>query len=100
MPGGQPKFAADSAPRTPYSALASLPFAQFSFRLVPREPLYMPARNKGNVLRGALGVMLGRVFASQPESLALYHQIFEPAPPPDAPALSKNAALPRRARSS
>ncbi len=64
----------------------------------------MPARNKSNVLRGALGTMLRRLCcppqcpgARQCELRATcpYAQVFEPAPPSGAPALSNYEAIPR-----
>jgi len=79
-------------------------FALYRFRLAPRETLFLPARNKGNVLRGALGAML-RELSCDPacpgaarcprRATCPYAQVFEPAPPPGAPALSNYVAIPR-----
>src|SRR5712692_2239744 len=44
----------------------SLPLAAFHFVLSPAEPLFLPARNKGNVLRGAFGTAF-RHIACLPE---------------------------------
>lgn len=75
--------------------IRGLYFSLFRFALSPKQVLHLPASNKGNVLRGALGVMLGHVFKSQPEARALYRKIFEPVPPPGAAALSNYKALPQ-----
>jgi hypothetical protein len=79
-------------------------FALYRFRLAPSETLFLPARNKGNVLRGALGGML-RELSCDPacpgaarcprRATCPYAQVFEPAPPPGAPALSNYLAIPR-----
>lgn len=79
-------------------------FAQFRLRLSPQETLYLPARNKGNVLRGALGTMLRRLCchpqcpgAARCEHRAVcpYALVFEPAAPPGVRALSNYEAIPR-----
>lgn len=75
--------------------IPGLYFSLFRFTLSPKQVLHLPANNKGNVLRGALGVMLGQVVKSQPDAWALYRKIFEPAPPPGAAALSNYQAIPR-----
>ncbi len=81
-----------------------LRFAQFRFHLSPRETLYLPARNKGTVLRGALGTMLRRLCchpqctgAARCEQRATcpYAQVFEPAAPRGSPTLSNYEAIPR-----
>lgn len=55
----------------------------------------MPAVNKGNVLRGALGMMLREIAATQPAELQLYRDVFEPEPPPGSAQLSNLQAIPR-----
>ncbi len=82
----------------------SLPLAAFRFALSPTQPLFLPARNKGNVLRGAFGTAF-RHIACLPECREVrlcprgmacpYRAIFEPAPPPEAASLSKNQDIPR-----
>ena len=81
-----------------------LQFAQFRLRIVPRQPLFLPARNKGNVLRGAFGTMLrAQVCHLQcPGALRCdlratcpYAQVFEPAAPAGATSLSNYQAIPR-----
>ncbi len=81
-----------------------LQFAQFRLRLAPQQTLFMPAQNKGNVLRGALGTML-RTLCCHPEcpgarhcnlrATCPYAQVFEPAPPAGSSALSNYQAIPR-----
>ena len=64
----------------------------------------MPARNKGNVLRGAFGTMLRRLCCDPQcpgaakcdlRATCPYAQVFEPAAPPGSPALSNYEAIPR-----
>ncbi len=79
-------------------------FAEFRFHITLREPLFLPARNKGNVLRGAFGTMLRRL-CCQPQcpgattceqrAACPYAQVFEPAAPEGATALSNYEAIPR-----
>jgi CRISPR/Cas system endoribonuclease Cas6 (RAMP superfamily) len=82
----------------------AMEFALYRFRVAPRETLFLPARNKGNVLRGALGAMLREICCDpacpgaarcQRRATCPYAQVFEPAPPPGAPALSNYVAIPR-----
>lgn len=83
---------------------AMLPFAQFRFRLLPVDTLFMPPRNKGNVLRGALGTMLRRLCCHpacpgapkcELRATCPYAVVFEPGAPPAAAALSNYEAIPR-----
>jgi len=78
--------------------------AHFRFRLLPKEPLFLPSHNKGNTLRGAFGSVFKRLTCLDPSACHLacrlksqcpYGQLFEPAPPEGAERLSKNADLPR-----
>ncbi len=83
---------------------SALQFAQFLLRIVPRQPLFLPARNKGNVLRGAFGTML-RAQCCHPQcpgalrcdlrATCPYAQVFEPAAPAGAASLSNYQAIPR-----
>lgn len=66
-----------------------LAIAEFRFSLSALETLVVPARNKGNMLRGALGTAL------QEAGGDAYSALFAPAPPPDAPALSNYESIPR-----
>ena len=78
--------------------------AQYRFHLLPREPIFLPAYNKGNTLRGAFGSVFKRLSCVDPRACAMacrlksqcpYGQIFEPAPPEGTERLSKNADIPR-----
>ena len=81
-----------------------LSFSLFRFTLRPLEPLHLPARNKGNVLRGAFGTMLRRL-SCHPQCPGAtrcelrhscpYAVLFEPGAPPGSPALSNYEAIPR-----
>ncbi len=91
-------------PGFPGPMFSRLQFAQFRLRLAPQQTLFMPAQNKGNVLRGALGTML-RTLCCHPEcpgarhcnlrATCPYAQVFEPAPPAGSSALSNYQAIPR-----
>ena len=81
-----------------------LRFAQFRLCIAPRQTLFLPARNKGNVLRGALGTTL-RAQCCHPQcpgalrcdlrDTCPYAQVFEPGAPPGATSLSNYQAIPR-----
>ena len=82
----------------------AFPVGVFRFVLVPREPLFVPAINKANMLRGAFGHAFRRLCcvpqcaSAQRCPLASscpYKIIFEPSPPADADRLSKNQDIPR-----
>lgn len=82
----------------------AFPVGVFRFVLVPREPLFVPAMNKANMLRGAFGHAFRRLCcvpqcaSAQRCPLASscpYKIIFEPSPPADADRLSKNQDIPR-----
>jgi CRISPR/Cas system endoribonuclease Cas6 (RAMP superfamily) len=77
---------------------------RFRFVIAPRTPLLVPALNKGNMLRGGFGHAFRRLCCipqckdarSCPVEMSCpYKAIFEPSPPPDAEALSKNQDIPR-----
>jgi hypothetical protein len=69
-----------------------------------KAPTELPV-HKGSLLRGQLGYTLRRMVCAQPERKhcvgcllqhnCAYGVLFEPSPPPDAEALSKNEAVPR-----
>ncbi len=76
----------------------------FRFALDPREPMFVPAVNKANMLRGAFGHSFRRLCcvpqcasaqACPLASSCPYKVIFEPSPPPDAHRLSRNQDIPR-----
>ena len=76
----------------------------FRFTLKPEEPLFVPAVNKTNMLRGAFGTAFRRLCcipqcrdARQcPLAAACpYKQVFEPSPPPESDRLSKSQDVPR-----
>lgn len=79
-------------------------FSLFRFTLRPLEPLHLPARNKGNVLRGAFGTVLRRL-SCHPECPGAarceqrhscpYAVLFEPSPPPGGQALRNYQDIPR-----
>lgn len=82
----------------------AFPVGVFRFVLVPREPLFVPAINKTNMLRGAFGHAFRRLCcvpqcaSAQRCPLASscpYKIIFEPSPPADSDRLSKNQDIPR-----
>ncbi len=77
---------------------------RFRFLIAPREPLLVPAINKGNMLRGGFGHAFRRLCCipqcrdarTCPVGMSCpYKAIFEPSPPPEAEALSKNQDVPR-----
>jgi hypothetical protein len=81
-----------------------LPIGLFRFTLVPLEPLFVPAVNKSNMLRGGFGHVFRRLCCipqcKETRSCPLaascpYKIIFEPSPPPGAERLSKNQDIPR-----
>jgi hypothetical protein len=76
----------------------------FRFTIVPREPLLVPAVNKGNMLRGGFGHAFRKLCcvpqcrdarACPLTNACPYKIIFEPSPPPGAEQLSKNQDIPR-----
>ncbi len=76
----------------------------FRFSLIARQPLLVPALNKGNMLRGGFGhafrklccVPQCRDASSCPlETCCPYKAIFAPSPPPGSEQLSKNQDIPR-----
>lgn len=93
----------------PQSMLSAIPQFSFSvglfrFTLAPIQPLFVPAINKGNMLRGGFGHAFRRLCCvpeckdakSCPLSTSCpYKAVFEPSPPPGAEALSKNQDIPR-----
>ena len=82
----------------------SLRIGLFRFRLVPEQPLEVPAVNKGNMLRGAFGHAF-RKLCCIPQckytkfcplaATCPYKAVFEPSPPPGSERLSKNQDIPR-----
>jgi hypothetical protein len=85
-------------------ATAKLLFLSVRLRIVPREPLYLPALSKGNTLRGAFGTAFRRLVCIPQcrearhcplDGTCPYRIIFEPSPPPGASRLSKNQDIPR-----
>lgn len=80
-----------------------LPIGLFRFRIVPLQPLLVPAVNKGNMLRGGFGHAFRRLCCVPPCSdsrtcpLAScpYRAIFEPSAPPGLGSLSRNQDIPR-----
>jgi hypothetical protein len=82
----------------------SLRVGLFRFVIAPRDLLLVPALNKGNMLRGGFGHAFRRLCCvpqckdarSCPMGMSCpYKAIFEPSPPPEAEALSKNQDIPR-----
>ncbi len=82
----------------------TLRVGRFRFVLAPTEPLFVPAINKGNMLRGGFGHAFRRLCCvpqckdarSCPVGMSCpYKAIFEPSPPPEAEALSRNQDIPR-----
>jgi hypothetical protein len=76
----------------------------FRFSIVPMEPLYVPATNKCNMLRGAFGQAFRKLCCipecrdakSCPISAACpYKLLFEPSPPKNSNLLSKSQDIPR-----
>lgn len=82
----------------------SLRVGLFRFRLVPEQPLEVPALNKGNMLRGGFGYGF-RKLCCIPQckdakfcplaATCPYKVIFEPSPPPNSERLAKNQDIPR-----
>lgn len=77
---------------------------RFRFVIAPKEPLFVPAINKGNMLRGSFGHGFRRLCCvpeckearSCPVGMTCpYKAIFEPSPSPEAESLSKNQDIPR-----
>src|SRR5205814_620486 len=76
----------------------------FRFRLVPEQPLEVPAINKGNMLRGGFGHTF-RKLCCIPQckdakfcplaATCPYKAVFEPSPPSGSERLSKNQDIPR-----
>src|SRR5690348_4555724 len=88
-----------------YEAMTqNLRIGLFRFKLVPEQPLQVPALNKGNMLRGGFGHAFRR-FCCIPHckdtktcplaATCPYKGVFEPSPPPDSERLSKNRDIPR-----
>lgn len=82
----------------------SLRIGVFRFRLMPAQPLEVPALNKGNMLRGGFGHAFRRLCCipqckdTKTCPLAAtcpYKSVFEPSPPPGSERLSKNQDIPR-----
>ncbi len=82
----------------------SLRIGLFRFRLVPEQPLEVPALNKGNMLRGGFGHGFRKLCCipqcKDTKSCPLaatcpYKAVFEPSPPPGSERLSKNQDIPR-----
>lgn len=76
----------------------------FRFHLDPKAPLYMPAYNKGNVIRGGFGSTFRRIVCHtgcrEPESCELknmcpYTAVFHPFVPEDSEKISRNRDIPR-----
>ncbi len=84
--------------------LHSLRVGLFRFRLVPEQPLEVPALNKGNMLRGGFGHSF-RKLCCIPEckdarfcplaAICPYKVVFEPSPPAGSERLAKNQDIPR-----
>ena len=76
----------------------------FRFTIAPRQPLLVPAVNKGNMLRGGFGHAF-RKLCCVPQcrdtrtcplvASCPYRVIFEPSPPQGSERLSKNQDIPR-----
>ncbi len=83
---------------TPFS------ISRYRLTLAPRRPLVLPAGNTANVIRGAFGTVFRKLIC-EPEckearsceirQSCAYARVFEPAPPPESQALSKNESIPR-----
>jgi hypothetical protein len=76
----------------------------FRFHLEPKAPLYMPAYNKGNVIRGGFGSTFRRIVCHancrEPERCELrnvcpYTAVFQPFVPEGSEKISKNRDIPR-----
>lgn len=85
-------------------AACRLPIGLFRFRIAPLEPLFVPAVNKSNMLRGGFGHAFRQLCCNPKCSdtrrcpLAAscpYKAVFEPSPPPGVESLSKNQDIPR-----
>jgi len=82
----------------------SLRIGLFRFRLVPEQPLEVPAVNKGNMLRGGFGHAF-RKLCCIPQckdakfcplaATCPYKAVFESSPPTGSERLSKNQDIPR-----
>jgi CRISPR/Cas system endoribonuclease Cas6 (RAMP superfamily) len=81
-----------------------LPIGLFRFRIAPQQPLFVPALNKSNMLRGGFGHAFRRLCCipqckdtrSCPLAASCpYKAVFEPSPPLGAESLSKNQDIPR-----
>ena len=84
--------------------LTGFSFYDFRFHLEPKTPLYMPAWNKGNVIRGGFGSTFRRIVCHancrDPETCELksvcpYTAVFQPFVPNDSEKISKNRDIPR-----
>lgn len=76
----------------------------FRFRLLPEEPLYLPALSKSNVLRGSFGTVFRQLccipHCVEPrrcprEDSCPYKLVFAPSPPANSAWLSRNQDIPR-----
>lgn len=76
----------------------------YRFHLLPREPLQMPAVNKGSTIRGGFGAAFRRLVcidlrlecaACDLRYTCPYTRVFNPFVPPEAERLSKNQNIPR-----
>ena len=84
--------------------LHSLCVGLFRFRLVPEQPLEVPALNKGNMLRGGFGHGFRKLCCiAECKDARLcplgatcpYKAVFEPSPPAGSERLAKNQDIPR-----
>jgi hypothetical protein len=87
----------------PLSSCA-LRVGRFRFVIAPKETLFVPAVNKGNMLRGGFGHAFRRLCCvpeckdahTCPVAMTCpYRTVFEPSPPPETESLSKNLDIPR-----
>jgi CRISPR-associated endoribonuclease Cas6 len=81
-----------------------LPVGLFRFTIAPLAPLFVPAVNKGNMLRGGFGQVFRRLCrvpqCKEAKNCPLagtcpYKTIFEPSPPVGSDRLSKYQDIPR-----
>jgi hypothetical protein len=81
-----------------------LSLLHFRFHMEPKAPLHMPARNKGNVIRGGFGGAFRRIVCHgncrDPESCDLrqvcpYTAVFHPFVPVGSEKISRNRDIPR-----
>src|SRR5262245_34799331 len=79
-------------------------FAHYRFQLTAREPLELPAFNKGSTIRGGFGTAFRRLVcidlrldcaACDLRFTCPYTRVFNPFVPPEAERLSKNQNIPR-----